>query len=328
MKIKTIIFFIISVLLIAGFVVYPKIKRNNELKKHLELGFAMINKIKYDKAFNSFNRVLQIDGNESKAYYGKGLLYERLGEYGKTNILFSRAIKNDSLNAKYYLSRSVVRFGLDSIEGALKDYNKYLSLGNVKIKPVFSKEVFIKEIEFFSQLRGDFIYFDDLSPKKNDISFGKGLNYIINHDYRNAILEFNTIISNLSPLVRGDREAIFLCHSYKYRGWAKYKLGQYKSAVDDFDDTHHDIHMWHDGYFDFSFYYFEGLSKMKINDFNGAIKDFTKVIELEPKDPTGYLRRGQAKINLGQKNEACLDFKKAVEFGSEEAKDLIKTNCN
>ena len=326
MKNKITIFLVfISILLIVGFVVYPKIKRNNEIKRHLELGFKMIEESEYDKAFSTFNKVLQIDGSESKAYYGKGLLYKKYGKYEKAIVVFDRAIEIDSSNVDYYLGRSVVRFELKNFEGAFEDYNKSFLLGNAKIKPIIRSEVSAIEMDFFRQVRDDLESINETLSKTMNTSFKKGLNYILLNDYEKAISEFDIVISNKST-IPNDPEAYVVCHSYKYRGWAKYKLGQYKSAVDDFDDTRHEV--WHDGYFIYTLYS-EGLSKMEMNDFDGAISDFTKIIDIDFYNSCGvYTKRGQVKLKKGLKKSACLDFKKAVELGGKEAKELLKTNCN
>ena len=52
------------------------------------------------------------------------------------------------------------------------------------------------------------------------------------------------------------------------------------------------------------------------------------MIELNPKNKEAYSNRGIAKLNLKDKNGACLDWSKAGELGYEEAYDMIKKNCN
>jgi len=65
-----------------------------------------------------------------------------------------------------------------------------------------------------------------------------------------------------------------------------------------------------------------------LEDFRGAIQDFSKAIEINENDASAYLNRGIAKYNLGNKPDACLDWSKAGELGDYNAYDLIKENCN
>jgi tetratricopeptide (TPR) repeat protein len=70
-----------------------------------------------------------------------------------------------------------------------------------------------------------------------------------------------------------------------------------------------------------------GLAKYALRNYKGAIADYNKSIAFDPHSAT-YLNRGDAKIKLGQKNEACLDFRKAEGLGIYWANDSIKKYCN
>jgi hypothetical protein len=69
-----------------------------------------------------------------------------------------------------------------------------------------------------------------------------------------------------------------------------------------------------------------GLSKKEIKDYKGAIEDYSKAIEIEP-DGSYYYSRGLAKIESGLKESGCLDLKKALELGYKKVTQAIKENC-
>ncbi len=75
-------------------------------------------------------------------------------------------------------------------------------------------------------------------------------------------------------------------------------------------------------------YFKSGNTKYDLKDYKGAIQDYTKAIELNPKYADAYYNRGIAKIELGQKDNGCLDFSKAGELGHAEAYESIKEYCN
>jgi Flp pilus assembly protein TadD len=66
---------------------------------------------------------------------------------------------------------------------------------------------------------------------------------------------------------------------------------------------------------------------MELEDYRGAIADFTKAIEFQAENPQNYSKRGSCQLLLNKKEDACLDFSKAGELGLAEAYDLIKKNC-
>jgi len=59
----------------------------------------------------------------------------------------------------------------------------------------------------------------------------------------------------------------------------------------------------------------------------GAVADYTKAIEIDPKFAKAYCNRGQCKILLGQKDSACVDFSKAGVLGYTEAYEAISEYC-
>src|SRR5665648_968129 len=58
-------------------------------------------------------------------------------------------------------------------------------------------------------------------------------------------------------------------------------------------------------------------AKENVGDLNGAIGDYTKAIKIEPRHPIYYEVRGIAKIKNGQKDEGCLDLSIALRKCSE-----------
>ena len=75
-------------------------------------------------------------------------------------------------------------------------------------------------------------------------------------------------------------------------------------------------------------YFNRGLAKFFLEDYQGAILDFTEAIELYSKDEGSYYYRGFAKLKLNQKENACLDLSKAGELGFPDAYETIKEYCN
>ena len=75
-------------------------------------------------------------------------------------------------------------------------------------------------------------------------------------------------------------------------------------------------------------YFFRGLSKALLFDYRGAIADYSEAIEINPNSAGAYHNRGLSKISLGQKESGCLDLSKAEELGYAKAYERIKEYCN
>ena len=65
----------------------------------------------------------------------------------------------------------------------------------------------------------------------------------------------------------------------------------------------------------------------KLKDFQAAIKDCTSSIALNPKDYIAYNLRGTCYTQVQDKKNACKDFTKAIELGSQSASKNKATFC-
>lgn len=61
-------------------------------------------------------------------------------------------------------------------------------------------------------------------------------------------------------------------------------------------------------------YYKQGAAKHELKNYTGAIQDFNKAIELNPKHKLAYSDRGIAKFGLGDYQEAIKDYNKAIDL--------------
>lgn len=71
-------------------------------------------------------------------------------------------------------------------------------------------------------------------------------------------------------------------------------------------------------------YLSQGFGKWFCSDYAGAIQDYNKAIELNPKYAEAYFNRGGAKFNLQDVFGALADYSKAGELGLSEAYERIQ----
>tara|TARA_B100000287_G_C20445214_1_gene707245 strand:+ start:256 stop:735 length:480 start_codon:yes stop_codon:yes gene_type:complete len=94
--------------------------------------------------------------------------------------------------------------------------------------------------------------------------------------------------------------------SYYYnRGNQKFDLGDYSGAISDYNKAI-EINPR-----DADAYYNRGIAKGKSKDLSGAIVDFTKVIEINPREADAYYNRGIAKGKLKDYDGAISDLEKS-----------------
>jgi tetratricopeptide (TPR) repeat protein len=69
--------------------------------------------------------------------------------------------------------------------------------------------------------------------------------------------------------------------------------------------------------------YGRGLAKSSLQDYQGAVADFTKAIDLNPDHSDAFYSRGNAYLGLGQKSKAHDDFMKTIDLGYSVPRKLL-----
>lgn len=57
-----------------------------------------------------------------------------------------------------------------------------------------------------------------------------------------------------------------------------------------------------------------GIEKLELGNYNGAIVDFSKAIEIDPNDAVTYDYRGVAKVKRGDFSRSIIDYNKSIEL--------------
>lgn len=160
--------------------------------------------------------------------------------------------------------------------------------------------------------------------------------------YSNAIEHFN-ILSHI------DSTSYW---TYFYRGIAKYNLGDYRGAKNDFDHSVRINPLFTNGY------HYRAITESSLGEYDDALNDLQKAIELRPgynglyfsrgvnyflsqsfelavedfdryirhdaEDPSAYLNRGASYLFLGDTLKALNDYNKAIKLDRYESEGYVR----
>ena len=98
---------------------------------------------------------------------------------------------------------------------------------------------------------------------------------------------------------------------YQNRANANFVMGEYDTAITDYNKA---IEL---NQKEPSVYFSRGLAHFNKQSYTTAIADFDKVIELDPKEAMAYFKRGNALEKMGSFEKALSDYQKAVELDPE-----------
>jgi len=111
------------------------------------------------------------------------------------------------------------------------------------------------------------------------------------------------------------------CEGYFLRGNAKGHLDDFRGAISDFSYAIEINQVHEDSYF------FRALAFEEIDKYSEAIADYSQVIEINKYNNEAYFRRGICFYNSGEIDKGCLDFSKAGELGYTDAYKYISEYC-
>ena len=112
-----------------------------------------------------------------------------------------------------------------------------------------------------------------------------------------------------------------LATQYFKQGVEKYEAGNYQEAISDWSKAI-EINPQ-----DADLYYNRGVAKGDLEDYQGAIADYTKAIEINPQYAVAYFNRGVARELVNDLEGACRDWRKAADFGLTEPAEWVKKQC-
>jgi len=153
----------------------------------------------------------------------------------------------------------------------------------------------------------------DLNPKNAEAHFWQGVLLFNQKNFENAVETLTTCIE-LAPN-KGQ--------AYGLRAWVHYKLFELEDAISDFSKA---IEINSDPNDLTIFYNNRGLAYEKNGDYELAAQDYSKCIELDPYDVSGYYNRGNVYLKLAEYEKAIADYDKALEFADNDLTWAINSN--
>lgn len=186
-------------------------------------------------------------------------------QFDTSIVLFSKAIELHPEFADAYNNRGIVKKRNGDFFGALKDYDKAISLDSSLTGIVLNNKASCERV------MGDFLLAEEFYKTATDTDStlfkaynNAGVMKVNIQDYSGAMIDLNNAI-DANPLYE---------FAYNNRGYLYFKLKQYGDALADFDKA-----------IDLNLYYGEayenrGIVKEKIGDLEGACLDWEKAAEL------------------------------------------------
>ena len=149
-------------------------------------------------------------------------------------------------------------------------------------------------------------YFADANKFIDYLNQRLGSNYgkLVKSKFAPSLYGYQGVDQSLDYIQNKTRSA----DSYFHRGLAKFNLGQYAEAIEDYSKAIELDPDLAEAYNNL------GLANFALGQNAESIEEFNKAIDLKPDVATGFNNRGFVKSSLGQYAEAIKDYNKAIEL--------------
>lgn len=77
---------------------------------------------------------------------------------------------------------------------------------------------------------------------------------------------------------------------------------------------------------DYRAYFYRGVAEVNLTDYQAAVGDLDKSIQIQPNAEAFYYR-GIANKQLKKKSDACTDFRQSASMGFAEAQNELQQGC-
>jgi tetratricopeptide (TPR) repeat protein len=269
-------------------------------------GVMRLRKGQLDEAAADFQKAIALQPNAYPAYVNLAQVYQKQDKADAAIQQFDQAIRLDPNQAALYRNRARLQRDRKNLPAALQDLDRAIAL-ETGAGP--SAELLEDQLE-----RGRLLMQTDKAAAVDTFDQAIKINpeYAPAHRLRGeALLD----LKRYENAVRAFDKCILLTSNpdpalYQERGLALAKLGDYRSAVEDYSRA---LALKQDSYT----FAARGWAQVARDNLKPALADFEEAIRIDPKNGYAYNGRGYVRVKQGQYRLATADAETALKFGPE-----------
>jgi tetratricopeptide (TPR) repeat protein len=239
------------------------------------------------KAEPDYDKIIELYPEDVDAYYQRGVAYKYKPDHEKAIRDFSKVIELSPKNADAYRNRGESYEAKGEHDMAIRDFSKAIELNPTNALAYENRgEAYKAKGDYDSAIR-EYSKAIELSEAFSDKAhIGRGDAYNAKGDYDSAIQDYSRVIQAYPD---------YYPDTFIKRGDVYKSKGDFEKAAQDYNN------------------HGNALIKGK-KDYDGAIQDYSKAIELVPQDAVAYKNRGNAYKAKGDYEYAFQDYSKAIEL--------------
>jgi protein O-mannosyl-transferase len=236
--------------------------------------------------------------------------WTQVGHWQDSITLYNHTLRVTNQNYIIHYNRGSAYNSLGNYTRAIADYNRAIEINPKFTKAYTNRGAAYDSLGNYTRAIADYDRAIEINPKDAKAYTNRGAAYDSLGNYTRAIADYDRAIE-INPK---DAKA------YTNRGAAYDSLGNYTRAIADYDRAIEINPKFAMAYAN------RGAAHDSLGNYIWAIADYDRAIDIDPKYAKAYHNRGTAYARIGKYEEAFKDFKTAARFGSEDAKDLLRSH--
>ena len=192
------------------------------------IGLAQMNLAKADTAtaFENLNRGIALSKNNASAYVMRAEIATRAHRDFESAVAdMDSAIMLEPRYAGYFINRAYMKYNLDDYFGAMSDYDYAISLDPSSQEAHFNRGLLRAEVGDNNKAISDFDFVLKSNPSNFMALYNRALLHMRTRQFREAVNDFTAILKKYPNFEAG----------YMARGEAKRRMGDYKGGDADYE---------------------------------------------------------------------------------------------
>lgn len=167
-----------------------ELDKRRQIKSIFDEGVRKLKRNEYLAAIQEFDRLLQIDPDNSRAYYNRGFAYYYLDMHSEAEADFDRSIELNPDDSSSFLYKGMIRYFNDDFEGSIEEYNKSLERGPHYYKAYYNRGLAKGQLKDLQGAIKDFNKALTIEPNNKESYYNRALAYFMLGDTSRACTDW------------------------------------------------------------------------------------------------------------------------------------------
>ena len=149
-----------------------------DIQHYFDEGNTYFNEGQYNKAIESYSRLVAIYPDFIQGYYNRGLAYYKAGKYDEAVADYSRVISSSAdANAELYSNRAIAYLKKGDYENAVKDYSTVISINPRLPEAYHNRGIAYANTGKYDEAIEDYNRVISMKPKNLNVYLSRGVAY-------------------------------------------------------------------------------------------------------------------------------------------------------